>query len=125
MLSRKIQDAKVNVWLVNTGWTGGPYGVGKRMSLPYTRALITAALGNQLDNVKYREHEVFGLAMPVSCPGVPGEMLDPRNTWRDKDAYDHQANELANAFLKNFEKFSSYATEEIMKGAPRVTQLAH
>ena len=125
MLSKKIQDAKANVWLVNTGWTGGPYGVGKRMSLPYTRALITAALENRLDNTEYRDHEVFGLAMPVTCPGVPSDILDPRNTWRDKDAYDHQANELANAFLKNFEKFSSYATEEIMKGAPRVTQLAN
>lgn len=119
MLNKKIQDAKVNVWLVNTGWTGGAYGTGKRMSLPYTRALITVALENQLDNVNYRNHEIFGLAMPASCPGVPAEILDPRNTWRDKEAYDHQSNELAGAFLKNFEKFSSYATDEIMKGAPR------
>jgi phosphoenolpyruvate carboxykinase (ATP) len=119
MLSRKIQEAKVNVWLVNTGWTGGAYGTGKRMSLPYTRALITAALENHLDNARFRTHEVFGLAMPTSCPGVPAEILDPRNTWQDKEAYDHQAHELANAFLKNFEKFASYATDEIMAGAPR------
>lgn len=119
MLNKKIQDANVNVWLVNTGWTGGPYGTGKRMSLPHTRALITAALQNQLENVKYRNHEVFGLAMPATCPGVPAEILDPRNTWRDKEAYDLRANELAGAFLKNFEKFSPYATGEIMKGAPR------
>lgn len=124
MLSKKMQDAKVNVWLVNTGWTGGPYGIGKRMSLPYTRALITAALENQLESVQYRSHEVFGLAVPQTCPGVPSEILDPKNTWRDKDAYDHQANELAGAFLKNFDKFSSYATEEIMAGTPRVNQLA-
>lgn len=118
MLSHKIQDADVDVWLVNTGWTGGPYGVGKRMSLPYTRALITAALKNQLDKVSYQHHEVFGLAMPLSCPGVPSEILNPRNTWADPDAYDHQANDLATSFLKNFEKFSSYANEEIMAGAP-------
>ena len=122
MLSKKIQEASVNVWLVNTGWTGGPYGVGKRMSLPYTRALITAALENRLEKTEFRQHEVFGLEMPLSCPGVPSEMLDPRNTWKDKDAYDHQANELAVAFLKNFEKFSSYASDEIMAGAPRVNQ---
>jgi phosphoenolpyruvate carboxykinase (ATP) len=122
MLSHKIEKAHVNVWLVNTGWTGGPYGVGKRMSLPYTRALITAALKNQLDKVSYQNHEVFGLAMPVSCPGVPSEILNPRHTWADQDAYDHQANELASAFLKNFEKFSSYANEEIMAGAPHTTQ---
>ena len=125
MLSEKIREAKVNVWLVNTGWTGGPYGTGKRMSLPYTRALVTAALENQLDKVPYQHHEVFGLAMPLSCPGVPGEILDPRNTWTNKDAYDHRANELAASFLKNFEKFASYANEEIMAGAPRLAQLAH
>ena len=120
MLSKKIQEANVNVWLVNTGWTGGPYGVGKRMSLPYTRALITAALEHKLSDVAYHTHEVFGLAMPRRCAGVPDEILNPRNTWRDKEAYDHQANELAASFLKNFEKFSSYASDEIMAGAPRV-----
>lgn len=119
MLSKKIRDARTSVWLVNTGWTGGPYGVGKRMSLPYTRALIAAALEGQLDNVAYRTHDVFGLAMPVHCPGVPHNILNPRDTWRDKDAYDHRANELAGSFLKNFEKFASYANEEILAGAPR------
>lgn len=122
MLSHKIREAKVNVWLVNTGWTGGPYGAGTRMSLPYTRALITAALNKQLDRVSYQNHEVFGVAMPLSCPGVPESILNPRNTWDDQDAYDHQANELAAAFLKNFEKFSSYANEEIMAGAPHTNQ---
>jgi phosphoenolpyruvate carboxykinase (ATP) len=125
MLSRKIREAKVDVWLVNTGWTGGPYGTGKRMSLPYTRALITAALEGKLGSVEYHHHDVFGLAMPLSCPGVPSALLDPRSTWRDIDAYDHQANELASAFLKNFEKFSAYATEEILRGAPRVNQLVN
>ena len=124
MLSRKIREARVNVWLVNTGWTGGPYGTGKRMSLPYTRALITAALEGKLERVEYCSHEVFGLAMPLSCPSVPSDILDPRSTWRNKDAYDHQANELAGAFLKNFEKFSAYATDEILRGAPRINQFA-
>ncbi len=123
MLSEKIREANVNVWLVNTGWTGGPYGVGKRMSLPYTRKLVTAALENQLEKVRYQTHEVFGLAMPMTCPDVPAGILSPRNTWKDPDAYDHKANDLATAFLKNFEKFSSYANEEMLQGAPRVNQL--
>jgi phosphoenolpyruvate carboxykinase (ATP) len=120
MLSKKMKDAKVNVWLVNTGWSGGAYGVGKRMSLKYTRALITAALTGELDNVKFYQHELFGVSMPESCPGVPTEILDPKNTWADKDAYDSKANFLANAFIQNFEKFSSYANDEIMSGAPRI-----
>jgi phosphoenolpyruvate carboxykinase (ATP) len=119
MLSRKIREAKVKVWLVNTGWSGGAYGTGKRMSLRYTRALITAALENQLDNVRFMTDEVFGLSMPTSCPGVPSEMLDPRNTWEDKDAYDVQAHDLATAFVKNFEKFAPYANDETLAGAPR------
>jgi phosphoenolpyruvate carboxykinase (ATP) len=125
MLSKKIQEADVNVWLVNTGWTGGPYGVGKRMSLTYTRALITAALENKLSDAGYVIHDVFGLAMPRRCPAVPDETLNPRNTWRDKEAYDQQANDLAASFLKNFEKFSSYANDEILAGAPRVNQFSH
>lgn len=125
MLSNKIREAKVNVWLVNTGWTGGPYGVGSRMSLPYTRALVTAALEGHLDKVEYETHETFRLAMPLSCPGVPPEILNPRHTWKDKDAYDHRANDLATSFLQNFEKFASDANEEIMKGAPQVDQYSH
>lgn len=118
MLSKKMKDAKFNVWLVNTGWSGGAYGVGKRMSLKHTRALITAALNGELDNVNYEIHDVFGLAMPATCPNVPSEILNPRNTWSDKDAYDNKANFLANAFIKNFEKFSANANEEIVAGAP-------
>jgi phosphoenolpyruvate carboxykinase (ATP) len=125
MLSKKIREADVKVWLLNTGWTGGPYGIGKRMSLTYTRALITAALENKLADAGYLKHEVFGLAMPRRCPGVPDEILNPRNTWKDKEAYDHQCNELAASFLKNFEKFSDYANDELMAGAPRVSQFSH
>ena len=118
MLSMKMKGAKVNVWLINTGWSGGAYGVGKRMSLKYTRALITAALNGELDEVEYHDHEIFSVAIPKTCQGVPSEILDPKNTWSDKDAYDTQANFLANAFIKNFEKYASDANEEILAGAP-------
>jgi phosphoenolpyruvate carboxykinase (ATP) len=119
MLSKKMQDAGVNVWLVNTGWTGGPYGTGHRMSLKHTRATITAALNGELDNVSYETHDIFGLAMPTSCPNVPDEILSPVNTWENKDAYYDKANELAVKFNQNFEKFSDYANDEIMAGAPK------
>lgn len=119
MLSHKMQEAGVNVWLVNTGWSGGPYGTGKRMSLKYTRALITAALNGELDNVAYEAHDIFGVAMPTTCPNVPADILNPRNTWADKEAYDAKANFLAEAFLKNFEKFAAYANDNILAGAPR------
>ena len=122
MLSSKMQEAGVKVWLVNTGWSGGSYGVGKRMSLKVTRALITAALNGELDSVEYDTHDVFGLDMPASCPAVPSEVLNPKNTWKDKDAYDSKANELAKAFNTNFEKFKDYANEEILAGAPQVMQ---
>jgi len=118
MLSTKMKDAGVNVWLINTGWTGGAYGTGQRMSLKYTRAMITAALNGELDNVDYLNHNVFGLAMPQSCAGVPSEILNPRNTWENKDAYDAKAMELAEAFKKNFAKFEQFANDEIMAGGP-------
>jgi phosphoenolpyruvate carboxykinase (ATP) len=118
MLSEKMKEAGVNVWMVNTGWSGGAYGTGTRMSLKHTRALITAALQGDLDHVDYESHELFGIAMPKSCPGVPDEILNPKNTWTNKDAYEQKANYLAEAFLKNFEKFADIANEEIMAGAP-------
>ena len=122
MLSEKMQDAGVNVWLINTGWSGGPYGVGSRMKLGYTRAMITAALNGELDNVEFVNHEVFGLAMPTTCPNVPNEVLSPKNTWENKDEYDKVANDLSKKFNKNFEKFADYASEEILAGAPSVTE---
>lgn len=118
MLSQKMQDAGVNVWLVNTGWTGGPYGVGNRMKLKYTRAMITAALDGDLDMVRYEKHPVFGLNVPQNCVHVPSEVLNPRNTWEDKQAYDKKAEELAASFKDNFVKFEDYANEEILSGAP-------
>jgi len=118
MLGKKMEAAKVNVWLINTGWSGGAYGTGSRMKLKYTRAMITAALEGDLNNVEYTTHKVFGLAMPNECPNVPTDILHPKNTWADKDAYDNEANKLAVKFNKNFEKFEDYASEDIMAGAP-------
>ena len=124
MLGEKIKNNNVKVWLVNTGWSGGSYGVGERIKLEYTRAMITAALNGELDNVEYKKHDVFGLAMPVECPGVPSKILNPRNTWADKTAYDTQTNELAEAFVKNFSKFEEYTNEEIMAAAPKIATAA-
>ncbi len=124
MLGEKMQAAGVNVWLVNTGWSGGAYGTGSRMKLKYTRAMITAALEGDLDNVDYTTHEVFGLAMPATCPNIPDDILSPKNTWADKVAYDAEANKLAVKFNKNFEKFEEYANEEILAGAPKVSAVA-
>ncbi|PSK90126.1 phosphoenolpyruvate carboxykinase (ATP) [Taibaiella chishuiensis] len=121
LLGKKLEehpDAKV--WLINTGWSGGAYGTGSRMSLKYTRAMITAALNGELDNVEYVPHSVFGVLKPQSCPGVPAEILNPRETWADKEAYDKKANELAGLFVKNFEKYADQANEEILAAAPKV-----
>jgi phosphoenolpyruvate carboxykinase (ATP) len=123
MLSRKMQEAGVNVWLVNTGWTGGPYGVGRRMKLSYTRAMITAAMNGELGEVNYENyhiHSVFGVAQPRSCPGVPTEVLSPRKTWNNDEGYYKKAQQLADAFKANFKKFESYADQEILDGGPLV-----
>jgi phosphoenolpyruvate carboxykinase (ATP) len=120
MLSKKMKEGKVTVWLVNTGWSGGAYGEGKRMNLSHTRAMIKAAMEGKLDGADFKEHEIFGVLIPDQCPGVPSDILDPRNTWQDKDAYDQKANYLANAFMKNFEKFSAEANEEVLAGGPHI-----
>lgn len=120
MLGEKLKaNPEINVWLVNTGWTGGPYGVGNRMKLSYTRAMITAALKGELNNVSFEAHPVFGLAMPASCPNVPSDILNPRNTWNDKAGYDHKANHLAELFVKNFAQFADGVTPEILNAAPK------
>ena len=125
MLGAKLKDnPNINVWLINTGWSGGAYGVGSRMKLSYTRAMITAALNGELNNVTFETHPVFGYAMPTACPNVPVELLNPRNTWSDKSAYDAQANKLANMFVKNFEQFANGVSEEILSAAPKATQNA-
>ncbi|MCE3283370.1 MAG: pckA [Chitinophagaceae bacterium] len=120
MLGKKMTEHNVNVWMVNTGWSGGPYGVGHRMKLGYTRAMITAALNNDLDKVEFEQHPVFGMMMPKTCPNVPDEILNPRNTWEDKAAYDAKAKDLAQQFIKNFEKYASGVSEETLAAAPKV-----
>lgn len=120
MMGKKIDESGAKVWLINTGWSGGSYGTGERMKLRYTRAMITAALEGKLDDVTYKTHDVFGLAMPTSCPDVPAELLDPKSTWKDGAAYDAKANELAEKFVANFDKFKEYANDEIMAAAPKV-----
>jgi phosphoenolpyruvate carboxykinase (ATP) len=119
LLGEKMKQHKVNVWLINTGWTGGAYGVGSRMKLSFTRAMIRAALAGKLDDVQFEAHPVFGVKMPTSCPDVPTEILNPRNTWVDKNAYDTQANKLAGQFNNNFKKYAEYANAEILAGAPK------
>ena len=121
MLGERMEKHNVKVWLVNTGWSGGAYGTGERIKLKFTRAMITAALEGKLDNVDYTTHEIFGLAMPNECEGVPTEILNPKNTWEDKAAYDTKANHLANEFVKNFAQFESAANDEIMAAAPKAT----
>ena len=102
LLGEKIKKHNVDVWLINTGWSGGPYGVGSRMKLPLTRAMVKAALNGTLKKVETKIDPIFGLAIPISCPDVPSEILNPRNTWKDKDAYDKKAKELQEMFEKQF-----------------------
>ncbi|HEX2607881.1 MAG TPA: phosphoenolpyruvate carboxykinase (ATP) [Flavisolibacter sp.] len=120
MLGRKMEKHKVNVWLINTGWTGGPFGEGHRMKLSYTRAMITAALDGILDNVATVTDPVFGVEVPMEVPGVPAALLTPRTTWKDPKAYDEKARFLAGLFLKNFEKYASGVSKEILEAAPRI-----
>ncbi|SNT31384.1 phosphoenolpyruvate carboxykinase (ATP) [Ekhidna lutea] len=119
MLGAKMDKHEVNVWLINTGWTGGPYGVGNRISLKYTRAMITAALNGQLDNVGYRTHSIFGAEIPTTCPGVPNAILSPRETWKNDQGFYQKANDLASRFVENFKKFEEFASDDIMAGAPK------
>jgi len=120
MLGRKMEKHHVNVWLINTGWTGGPYGQGHRMKLSYTRAMITAVLEGRMDQVETITDPNFGMAIPVSVPGVPSELLTPRNTWSDKAAYDGKAKYLASLFVKNFEKYASGVSKDVLKAAPKL-----
>jgi phosphoenolpyruvate carboxykinase (ATP) len=107
------------VWLVNTGWTGGPYGVGSRVKIAYTRAMVRAALSGALDNVGFEWHPVFNVALPTSCPDVPPAILDPRRTWTDPAAYDQQALKLARMFAENFKTFAGDVTPDVVAAGPR------
>ncbi|SFJ46690.1 phosphoenolpyruvate carboxykinase (ATP) [Thermoflavimicrobium dichotomicum] len=118
MLGDKITKHDVAVYLVNTGWTGGPYGIGKRMNLTYTRAMVRAAIEGKLKEVEYTTDPIFGLSIPVECPDVPSEILNPRNTWEDKEAYDQKAKELAQRFHDNFNKFTG-VSEAIRAAGPK------
>jgi phosphoenolpyruvate carboxykinase (ATP) len=120
MLGKKMEQHKVNVWLVNTGWTGGAYGQGNRMKLSYTRAMISAALEGKLDKVETVVDPVFGVAIPKEVPGVPTDILTPKNTWSDKQAYDEKAAFLAGLFVKNFQKFAAGVSQEVLDAAPKI-----
>ncbi|MGI9078342.1 MAG: phosphoenolpyruvate carboxykinase (ATP), partial [Gemmatimonadaceae bacterium] len=119
MLGDLLQKHNSHIWLVNTGWTGGPYGVGSRMQLDHTRAMIRAALSGELDNVASETDPVFGLAVPTSISNVPEEVMRPRATWEDTAAYDAQARKLAGMFDKNFKQFSEMAGERVRKAGPK------
>ena len=119
MLGEKIAKHNARVWLVNTGWTGGPYGVGSRMKIAHTRAMITAALTGLLDKVEYRRHPVFNIDVPASCPGVPDEVLDPRGTWPDAAKYDEAAKKLATMFAENFKTFEKDVAPAVKEAGPR------
>jgi len=118
LFGEKMEKHEVNVWLINTGWTGGAYGTGSRMKLSYTRAMIKAALEGSLEFAPFRKDPIFGFSVPEICPNVPFEVLNPRNTWKNAEDYDRTAKNLANAFITNFEKFKEFADENILKGAP-------
>jgi phosphoenolpyruvate carboxykinase (ATP) len=120
LLGNKLDGTDIKVWLINTGWSGGSYGVGSRMKLSYTRAMITAALDGKLDNVTFDTLPIFDLAIPTSCENVPSEILNPRETWADKSAYDETANNLAGQFVKNFSQYASETSASILAAAPKV-----
>ena len=119
MLGEKIARHDARVWLVNTGWTGGPYGVGQRMKIGYTRAMIRAALSGALDTMSYETDPIFNLDIPVSCPDVPSGVLRPRSTWADGAAYDAAAARLAQMFVENFKTFEDGVTAEVLAAGPR------
>jgi phosphoenolpyruvate carboxykinase (ATP) len=120
MLGDKMLKHNANVWLINTGWTAGPYGVGQRIKLSYTRAMITAALENKFDKIEFYNDPVFGLAVPKECPCVPPDILNPRSTWVNKEAYDEKAKYLATLFVRNFEKYASGVNKEVLAAAPNL-----
>ncbi len=121
LLGEKVRRHGASVWLVNTGWTGGPYGEGRRIELAYTRRMIHAALDGSLRDAPMRTHPVFGLAYPTALDGVPAEVLDARRSWADAKAYDRYARRLARMFTENFASFEDTVSEEVLAAAPRVS----
>jgi phosphoenolpyruvate carboxykinase (ATP) len=123
LLGQKLEKSKadgkpINVWLVNTGWSGGSYGEGTRIHLPFTRAMIKAALTGALNKVDYRTHPIFGLAVPEKCPDVPNAILNPRDTWRNEEEYDQAALRLAQRFQQNFEQYAEATSAAIVAAGP-------
>ncbi|MGE5682711.1 MAG: phosphoenolpyruvate carboxykinase (ATP), partial [Bacillota bacterium] len=123
LLGKKIRQQKADCWLLNTGWTGGPYGIGSRMKISYTRAMLDAILSGELSKVETREDPYFGLHVPVACPNVPQEVLDPRNTWKNKEDYDKAAHRLANMFHENFKQFEKDVESEIINAGPKASKI--
>ena len=119
MLTQKMDKHGAQCWLVNTGWTGGKFGIGKRMSIHHTRALLNAALDGNLDKGKFRKDKLFGFDVPTSCPGVPEEVLDPANTWGSKDDYWKTYDGLAARYIENFKLFASGCPEEVIAAGPK------
>jgi len=119
LLGEKIAKHNVAVWLVNTGWSGGPYGTGQRIKLSVTRAMVKAVLSGAMKDSPMNADPIFGIGVPVSCPGVPSEILDPRKTWEDPAAYDQKARELAGMFERNFNENASDAPNEVQEAGPR------
>jgi len=124
MLGKKIADHDVDCWLINTGWTGGPYGTGERMKIAHTRAMVHAALDGTLAEGEFVEDPIFGVQVPTSCPDVPDEVLTPKNTWDDPAAYDEAAQKLARMFVENFKQYADVASDETRAAGPKATQPA-
>jgi phosphoenolpyruvate carboxykinase (ATP) len=120
LLAQKMEEHSSRAWLVSTGWTGGPPGVGSRMKLKYTRSIIDAIHNGDLENIVTRADPIFKLAVPISCHGVPDALLNPRKTWNDVEAYDQQARKLANLFVANFEKYREGSSDAIINAGPVV-----
>ena len=118
MLSERLREHGVRCYLINTGWSGGPYGVGERIDIAATREMVRAVIENKLDDAQTRKDPFFGLDVPLEVPGVPRRILDPRETWDDKDAYDEHARKLANLFRENFSKFEDEVSEEVRNAGP-------
>jgi phosphoenolpyruvate carboxykinase (ATP) len=120
MLAERIEKHDARVWLVNTGWTGGPYGTGHRMNLPHTRAIVDAIHSGELRGAPTETDPVFGFDIPTACPGVPSDILIPRNTWDDGAAYDEQRTKLARLFVENFKKYEEGSSDEILGAGPKL-----
>ena len=123
MLSERLREHGVRCYLINTGWSGGPFGrgpgTGNRIDIAATREMVSAVIGGKLDDAETRTDPFFGLNVPLEVPGVPTEVLDPRGTWESGEAYDEQAKKLADLFRENFEKFESEVSEEVRDAGPR------